>query len=72
MPPQLQPTLLRALQEGVVRPVGSDQEVRVDVRVLSASHRDLADLVRCDAFRPDLYARLSQAKIHVPSLRERP
>jgi DNA-binding NtrC family response regulator len=72
MPLDLQPTLLRVLQEGVVRPVGSDQEVPVNVRVLSASHQDLNHLVQTGAFRADLYARLSQAKIHLPPLRERP
>jgi transcriptional regulator with GAF, ATPase, and Fis domain len=67
----LQKKLLRALQEGEVRPVGSSLAIKIDVRFLSASNKDLADLVRKNLFREDLYFRLSPIKIELPPLRER-
>ena len=67
----LQPKLLRALQEKMVRPVGSDHEVNFDVRVVAATHRNLQQAVRNGNFRADLFFRLNVISIHVPSLRER-
>ena len=68
---ELQPKLLRALQEGRVRPIGSDSEHAVDVRVLSASNRDLDAAIRTQKFRSDLFFRLAVMRIDVPPLRER-
>ena len=67
----LQPKLLRALQEKLIRPVGSDHEVSFDVRVLAATHRNLQHAVRKGEFRADLFFRLNVISISVPPLRER-
>jgi two-component system response regulator PilR (NtrC family) len=72
LPLHMQVKLLRAIQEKSVRPVGSQNEVKVDVRILSATHKDLQSLVRDGAFRQDLFYRLNVIELHVPSLRERP
>ncbi|MEJ2604069.1 MAG: sigma 54-interacting transcriptional regulator [Gammaproteobacteria bacterium] len=71
MPMRLQVKLLRVLQEDQVRPVGATESIPVDVRVLSATHRDLRDMMAEDAFREDLYYRLNVVNIHVPPLNER-
>ncbi|NVB40489.1 sigma-54-dependent Fis family transcriptional regulator [Pseudenhygromyxa sp. WMMC2535] len=67
----LQPKLLRALQEGKVRPLGSDREHAVDIRVIAASHQDLEAAVREQRFRADLFFRLAVMRVEVPALRER-
>lgn len=71
MPPALQVKLLRALQERTVRPVGSNEPLPVDVRVLSATHRDLEQAMAEGQFRPDLFYRLNVVKLRLPSLAER-
>ncbi len=68
LPIEQQPALLRALQEGVIRPVGSDREVEVNVRVVAATHQRLDALVTQGAFREDLYARLAGFVIDLPGL----
>ena len=71
LPLAMQGKLLRAVQERAVRPVGAVAEVPANVRLLSATHRDLAEEVRAGRFRQDLYYRLNVIQIHVPPLRER-
>ncbi len=71
LPLELQPKLLRALQEGEVQPVGGNKIVKVDVRVVAATNRELDRAVDNGTFRRDLYARLSLWEIHMPALRER-
>lgn len=71
LPLELQPKLLRALQERAVRPVGGTQEIPFDVRVVTATHLDLAAAVADGRFRADLYYRIHVVDIHVPPLRVR-
>lgn len=71
LPQHMQVKLLRAIQEKAVRPVGGQQEIPVDVRILSATHKDLAALVEDGSFRQDLFYRINVINLHVPSLRER-
>lgn len=71
LPLAMQVKLLRAIQERRVRKLGSTAEQPVDVRIISATHRDLADQVRAGLFREDLYYRLHVIELRVPALRER-
>jgi len=71
LPLSLQVKLLRAIQEKKIRPVGSQQEITADVRLLSATHKDLAIMVKNGAFRQDLYYRINVIELSVPSLRTR-
>lgn len=72
LPVHMQVKLLRAIQEKSIRPVGGQSEIRVDVRILSATHRKLHELVKEGKFRQDLYYRLNVIELPVPSLRGRP
>jgi formate hydrogenlyase transcriptional activator len=72
LPLELQPKLLRVLQEQEFERLGSNRTQRVDVRVVAATHQDLSKLVAERAFRSDLYYRLNVFPIHIPALRERP
>jgi two-component system response regulator HydG len=71
MPLAMQPKLLRALEEGAVRPVGGDQEVAFDARILAATNRDLESAVEEGRFRKDLYFRVNVIQVELPPLRSR-
>ena len=72
LPLHMQVKLLRAIQEKSIRPVGAQKELPVDVRILSATHKDLAALVAKGEFRQDLFYRINVIELHVAPLRERP
>jgi two-component system response regulator PilR (NtrC family) len=71
LPLSMQVKLLRVIQEQAVRPIGASKEQAVDVRFLSATHRNLSDMVASGQFREDLYYRINVIELRVPSLRER-
>jgi len=71
LPLAMQVKLLRAIQEKSIKPVGANAEVTVDVRILSATHKDLAPMVADGRFRQDLYYRINVIELRVPPLRER-
>jgi two-component system response regulator PilR (NtrC family) len=71
LPLHMQVKLLRVIQEKAVKPVGAQREIPVDVRILSASHKNLATLVKEGRFREDLYYRINVIELTVPSLRDR-
>lgn len=71
LPQSLQVKLLRAIQEKKIRPVGEQHEIAVDVRLLSATHKNLAEMVNAGSFRQDLYYRINVIDLHVPALRQR-
>jgi two-component system response regulator PilR (NtrC family) len=71
LPLAMQVKLLRVIQEKTVRPVGSSEEESVDARILSATHKNLANMVANGEFREDLYYRINVIELHVPALRDR-
>lgn len=71
LPLSLQVKLLRAIQEKKIRPIGEQQEIAVDVRLLSATHKDLAAMVQQGGFRQDLYYRINVIELNLPPLRNR-
>lgn len=71
MPLQMQPKILRVIEDGEVTPVGSEKSIKVDIRVIAATNRDLEKMVEEGTFRKDLYYRLNSVIIEIPPLRER-
>jgi two-component system response regulator PilR (NtrC family) len=71
LPLHMQVKLLRTIQEKAVRPIGAEREIPTDARILSATHKDLAQLVETGQFRQDLYYRLNVIQLQVPALRDR-
>jgi transcriptional regulator with GAF, ATPase, and Fis domain len=72
LPLQIQPKLLDVIQRGIVRPVGLDREISLEVRIIATCNRPLYPLVLQNRFRPDLYHRLNVIRLCLPPLRERP
>jgi two-component system response regulator PilR (NtrC family) len=72
LPLSMQVKLLRAIQEKAIRPIGEQREIPIDVRILSATHKDLEQLTRDGLFRQDLFYRINVISLLVPGLRERP
>ena len=72
LPLSMQVKLLRAIQEKSIRPIGEHKEIPIDVRILSATHKNLAELVEQGGFRQDLFYRINVIELHIPALRERP
>jgi two-component system response regulator PilR (NtrC family) len=72
LPLEVQPKLLDVIQRGIVRPMGCDREMRLDVRIIAACNRPLLPLVLQNRFRSDLYHRLNVIRLCLPPLRERP
>ena len=72
LPLDMQVKLLRAIQEKAIRPIGSQQEIPINVRILSATHKDLHALTDAGQFRQDLYYRINVIELPMPSLRQRP
>ncbi|MGH1469012.1 MAG: sigma-54-dependent transcriptional regulator [Bdellovibrionales bacterium] len=72
LPLNIQVKLLRALQERIIRPVGSTENIKVDLRIIAATNRNLEEMVAEGTFRQDLYYRLNVINIHAPALRDRP
>lgn len=72
LPPEAQAGLLRVLQDGRFNPLGNTEEIKVNVRIIAATNRNLAEMVRAGKFREDLFHRLNMVHIHISSLRERP
>ncbi len=71
LPLPMQVKLLRAIQEKSIRPIGGQQEIQVDVRIISATHQDLAQMVENKEFRQDLFYRINVIELNIPPLRER-
>ncbi len=71
LPLSMQVKLLRSIQEKTIRPIGSTKEIAIDVRILSATHNDLAQLVKVGKFRQDLFYRINVIELYIPPLRER-
>ncbi len=71
LPLSMQVKLLRVIQEKTVRPVGGEKEIPVDARILSATHKNLAGMVKAQEFREDLYYRINVIELNVPALRDR-
>ncbi|WP_375578488.1 sigma-54 dependent transcriptional regulator [Marivirga tractuosa] len=71
LPYEVQTQLLRALQEKVIRKIGGDKEIEIDVRIIAATNEKLSGNIQQDAFRNDLYHRINEFEIYVPSLKER-
>ena len=72
LPLDMQVKLLRAIQEKAIRPIGAQKEIPINVRIQSATHKDLHQLTETGQFRQDLYYRINVIELHMPSLRERP